>query len=97
MITANGDFLTNIDPDDNYFNNLPNSAGAIQSKFLSVSEFQTFQQNIHDSILIINYNIRSYRANSDYFFSMFEEGQLPDICVFTETWFKADTVQDLHS
>ena len=27
---------------------------------------------------------------------MFEEGQLPDTCVFTETWFESDNVPDLH-
>ena len=33
MNISNGDLLTNIDPDNNYLDNLSNLAGAIQSNF----------------------------------------------------------------
>ena len=77
------DELECIDPDNNYFQSsefyLPNS-----SKYVTLNEY--FQ--IPKDFTIINYNIRSFRANFDLFSTSFETfSQFPEILVLTETWF----------
>ena len=58
-----------------------------------------FKKLLDDSpnfVTLINFNIRSYHANSDAFFCIFDEQNLPDIFVLTETWFSNDNALNLH-
>ena len=58
-----------------------------------------FNKLLDDSpnfVTLINFNIRSYHANSDAFFCIFNEKNLPDIFVLTETWFSNDNTLNLH-
>ena len=46
----------------------------------------------------MNYNVRSFRANSDSMLSMFHfEISFPDVLILSETWFKDDVQDDLPS
>ena len=43
----------------------------------------------------MNYNIRSFSANSDTFFNIFGDNNLPQIFVLSETWFNVNNTQEL--
>ena len=79
----NNNALDYIDPDSNYFDSSefiqPNS-----SNYVTLNEYA----QIPKDFTILNYNIRSFRANFDSFSSIFEtHSHFPEILVLTETWF----------
>ena len=79
--------LSQIDPDENYFNKFCNSVEN-SSKYYSCAQYRDLFRNFHYKISLINYNIRSFSANSSIFFSLLESlGSYPDIIILTETWF----------
>ena len=43
----------------------------------------------------MSYNIRSYCANSDSFFCFFDQGNLPEFLIFTETWFTEFNIKNI--
>ena len=49
-----------------------------------------------DTLTIINYNIRSFRKNSDLFLPIVQKCS-PHILVFTETWFSKDSQSDIYN
>ena len=78
------DSFEEIDPDDNYlFESFINTCC-----YHSVEEFisKSRQTNM---LNILNYNIRSFRMNSDPFLTIVEQSK-PQIVVITETWFTED-------
>ena len=78
------DFSSDIDPDHNYFNySEQNLDSQNQSKYFQVHEFRNLIQNSQSQLFIINFNIRSFYANSDAFFCLFEENMFPDIIILT--------------
>ena len=79
------DFLENIDPDQNYFNNSADIS-PIESNYISVENFNCVTSKDPPRLLILNYNIRSFNANIDCFLCSFKPEKLPDVFVFTETW-----------
>ena len=91
------DFSSDIDPDHNYFNySEQNLDSQNQCKYFQVHEFRNLIQNSQSQLFIINFNIRSFYANSDAFFCLFEENMFPDIIILTETWFKHDNAWDMN-
>ena len=88
----NPEIMENIDPDENIFNELYNKN---ISNFCSISEFSNLCKDNPLNYTILNYNIRSFHANRDTFFSMFDDSCLPEIIVLTETWFKPENSFDI--
>ena len=84
-----------FDPDINYFDNQFDCIeSTIQSNYINISDFNKIP---HDSnkLSLISYNIRSFAANSDTMFSMFNDNCFPDILCLCETWFSSETTQDI--
>lgn len=87
-----------IDPDANYFSNLfDDLTSSQQSNYISINDFQQnfIKDHNANSFKIITYNIRSFRANSDTMFAMFEPDLYPDVIHLTETWFQEDTSENI--
>ena len=53
-------------------------------------------QNSQNQLISINFDMKSFYANSDAFFCLFDENILPDIIILTETWFKHDNTWDMN-
>ena len=88
--------LNDIDPDNQYFDQFNNTMeSGTQSNYLSPAEYRALCLN-DCSLKILSYNIRSYRANSDSFFALFDQ-KLPDVMILVETWFKPDFKVDIPS
>ena len=61
------------------------------SKYFSVNEYNNLCKKNDKYLSIISYNIRSFHANQDTFFGIFQtDFSLPDVLVFCETWFTND-------
>ena len=87
-------FFENLDPDLNYYNAL--SPSGRQSQYFSVSQFNALISDSLNSITMINFNIRSFYANSDDFFCLFDDGNMPQIYILTETWFSNENAWNLE-
>ena len=95
MVIHNLDF---IDPDLNYFGDVHNYSDHSQSKYITIEEYNELMLNTDRLFTIYNYNIRSYSANSNSFFSTFDSlSCYPDVLVLTETWFTPNYTVDLPS
>ena len=95
-IDINSNLLRNIDPDDNFFDDYYQCLGTEkQSIYYSIDNYNHLCSNSKKFITFLNYNIRSFNANFDSFICIFEENNIPDIIVLTETWFNSNTVQDI--
>ena len=77
----NPEIMENIDPDENIFNELYNKN---ISNFCSISDFSNLCKDNPLNYTILNYNIQSFHANRDNFFSMSDDSCLPDIIVLTK-------------
>ena len=88
-------FLIDCDPDENYFTPQLDGSAQEQSGYSSLSNFQSLCRNSKNHITILNFNIRSFYANKDTFFSLLDNSCLPEILIFTETWFKTDNCCEL--
>ena len=94
------DRLSNVfndnDPDEDYFDNLfPSINVSQQSKYLALFDFNTLCSSSTNLIYILNFNIRSFNANSNFFFfAHFDTRFLPAILSFSETWFNNDDIHD---
>lgn len=87
------DLLRSIDPDENFFSSLFNSIDQPkQSEYYTVERFSSdFNYSITD-LMIVSFNIRSFRANGECFLSFLESlPRLPDIIILTETWLTKDS------
>ena len=92
------DNLEAIDPDLNYFGDIHDYDDHSQSKYITIDEYNELMLSSDRLFTIYNYNIRSFSANSDSFFSTFSSlSCYPDILVLTETWFTPDFTVDLPS
>ena len=90
-------FTSDIDPDLQYFsefNDLVESGE--QSNYHSPEEYNSLCSN-NLPLKILSYNIRSFRANADSFFTIFNDHSLPDILVLTETWFSNEFKSEIPS
>ena len=96
--TNDTEYNDELDPDNNYFEALfPSLTSDETSNYVTIDKFFDLQKNFPDGLSIFHLNIRSYNANSDQFFALFKDNSecLPDIFVFTETWFKSSNTQKL--
>ena len=85
-----------IDPDENYFDNLfPFINSTEQSKYVTLSEFNSFNNPSSKFLTILSFNIRSFNANSNLFFAQFDQFFLPEVLIFSETWFTEDNIQEI--
>ena len=89
--------LDDIDPDNNFFDELNQNLSCNNSKFISIDDYNNFSVILEDNCLtLMSYNIRSFCANSEIFLGMFiNDKSKPDIFVISETWFNEDNVQSL--
>ena len=91
------DILDGIDPEINYIEGLFDSIqDRQQSKYVDVSKMNDNISNYKGYLSIMNYNIRSFRTNSDCFFNMFRErSAIPNILCLTETWFTEEYKEEI--
>ena len=91
MINDTNSFLQNLDPDNNFFNEVYFGKGE-NSLYYSVDSYnKTFQNS--KNLKIFHLNIRSFRANFDLFNSTLATlCDFPDIVCLTETWFSSDSL-----
>ena len=88
--------LRNFDPDENLFNAREDSISRDrQSLFYSVCNYnRTFTSS---KFAILNFNIRSFNANSDEFVGFVDSLiRLPDVMVLTETWANDSNVDQIQ-
>ena len=76
-----------LDPDENYYETHLNSCSMEPTSYLSIPEYNDICNETKNYFSLINYNIRSFRQNSDNFISIFQFNCLPHCFVLTETWF----------
>ena len=85
-MNSNIDAVHDIDPDDNFFDDFYQCLGSEkQSIYYSVNSYNSLCSKLPNFITFLNYNVRSFNANFDTFFCMFENNNIPDILVLTET------------
>ena len=84
------ELLTNVDPDDNFFNEIYNCLSQFQqSQYYTVENYNIHYNDVHLSVLSMN--VRSFNANIDAFVGLLQSLQRqPDIIVLTETWIVRD-------
>ena len=80
----------NIDPEENLISEITSC------NYITVDYWQEIL-NEPKFFTMINYNIRSFNLNINSFLSIFENGNLPQILVFSETWFTEDSSIDLQN
>ena len=84
-----------FDPDENYFNLAHEGSPNNQSNYFSIEEFNSAYTS-DNVISCIQYNVRSFSKNMDYFLGTFRDlNSLPDILVLSETWFESDSKTSL--
>ena len=88
------DFTTfsHIDPDENYFD-----LSSVESDgYFSVEDMRNAFDDYSKSSFFLNFNIRSFSANSDSMFCLLKLYDLvPDVICLTETWFSKDYTQPI--
>ena len=78
------DYLSDYDPDTNYFDSYI-SENHVFSSYDSINDFISGNQalcNGSNFISIFNQNIRSFNANLDDFLLLFDENSFPDCFIF---------------
>lgn len=83
------DFMPEIDPEANLLNNLYAQLQTDnQSNYFSVCDFNSVFRENRNSFAVCNYNIRSFNANNDMFFSFLHSLNIKfDVIALTETRF----------
>ena len=64
------DTLNDVDPDLNFYDS---SGNKISCDFCDLDNFCETMQKNSNSLKLLNFNIRSYNANSDSFFCQFDK------------------------
>ena len=82
-------FLSDYDPDENYFDELFGDInnGSVHSRYSSISEFHSLNQEHKSFIKVLGYNIRSFDKNFNSFLCLLNHDNLPEVLVLSETWF----------
>ena len=88
--------FVSIDPDENYFDAFDSSTLNI-CKYFSYKEYHDFFHDKDNNYFsIVNYNIRSFLANKETMFGIFDSlDSYPDILILTETWFTEVNIQNI--
>ena len=82
-------FDLHIDPDDNYYSLIAQES----CQYFTLDEFSVIPNNI-DNCSILNYNIRSFNANSATFEAMLDSVETDyDCIIITETWNTAENLE----
>ena len=84
--------LSHLDPELNY-GNLLNISDVFSNKYYTPETFQTSHlQNLKHCLSVVNFNIRSFKKNSDEFIAFLAAcNHSFDVIVLTETWAKNET------
>lgn len=87
--------LNNIDPDDNFFNELyPNSTQESGSKYYSCELFNDLDPCADYDLSLLNYNVRSFNSNGRIFETWLSYlSTAPKFVILTETWNLFETEQ----
>ena len=85
--------LENVDPDNNFFNEISSFLPHIQqSQYYTIEQYNTQFHNSH--FCIFSLNIRSFNANIESFVAIMHSlRELSDVIVLTETWIGVDNVE----
>ena len=87
-MNASPDFLNDVDPDINYFDEII-AENHVFSTYNSIEDLlnsNPITLSDQNHLSIFGQNIRSLNRNLDNFMSMFSENNTPDVLVFSETW-----------
>ena len=90
--------LINIDPDLNHYGEILDEAinSNRRTRLSTIDEYNDLLEQTKSGLSFLNFNIRSYNANSDELYSIFNSMKsYPDVLTLTETWFTADYTEDL--
>ena len=87
--------FADVDPDENLLNEAFSALNVEQqSNYFSIDKFNSFFQPSNSQLLLLNYNIRSFRSNSLSFSAMLDSLNIcPDVLVLTETWITEDRLE----
>ena len=90
---ANHNFIQHIDPDENFFNSFIRDQNSnINSEYFTIEKFNSTFSFHPSTFSFLNFNIRSYNKNFDYFDcfmnSLYER---PDAFAMCETWHSSDS------
>ena len=86
------DFLYDNDPDHNYYDAIIDENNLF-TNFTSVSEYlNSCIDKDKNFLTIFCQNIRSLNSNLDDFISLFPSNNMPDVFIFSETWYNVNTV-----
>ena len=90
-----GNFLDDIDPDENFFNSLhPESDPSYCSKYYSAKNFNALKLDHSYNTTLINCNVRSFQKNGSNFLTVFQSLSVsPKYYVMTGTWCTEKTKQ----
>ena len=72
-------------------------SGASNCNYSSIHEFNETCKPANNFYTLINYNIRSFAANSSLFFPLHENDSMPDVIILTKTWLSNDEKEDINS
>ena len=87
ILTINNDFNDEFDPDSNYFDDII-AENHVFSCYNSIDDLFSQNHKLQNSsyLSIFGQNIRSLNRNLDNFLLPFDENNMPDVLVFSETW-----------
>ena len=85
MLEQNLSHEADYDPDLNYYNF--DGSDDVTSNYYTVDEYNELSVRNASSLQLFNINVRSFQANFDSIVSMFNDDNLPDILLTTETSF----------
>ena len=92
------ELLMNIDPDLNHYGEDLDEAinSNRRTRLSTIDEYNNLLEHTKSGLSFLNFNIRSYNANSDELHSIFNSMKsYPDVLTLTETRFTADYTEDL--
>ena len=86
--TPPSDILRDIDPDEQFFNNVfPTYSDGTHSPYYSFEHYNNEFRSASLSFNVLHMNVRSLNANGDLFSSFLNAlYKIPDVFVITETW-----------
>ena len=95
-VNLNNQKFLHVDPDINFFSDIfERIDSARQSDYYGIEHYNAQFQTCGEShVTILNYNVRSFNANSSAFLSFLKTlYKLPDIIVISETWITKELLE----
>ena len=89
---SNFDAFSDLDPDVHYLTEFNNSS---HCDYVSINDYEQLCESNSAYLKLINYNVRSFRANAQNFLDAFNSC-LPQVLVLTETWFSNNYATDIE-